>query len=244
MKFRKEKSDISDQHSSYLARSKEETTTITNFQQQQQQHTPQAVENSNALKNLTKSCGDAMMFNEARVQISQTAIIPDTHDFQSEHLDIPTEPNVHNTEVNRLIEAQAQRVDDTILFENVAEIQTIPDCDLHKSKLIKPALPTVSKPDIVAKETNRKLVDSSTNTTRVETREIGVQVNMNEIEITPIVPNVELVVEAVFIGVYQLIESESIRTYLEDFFRTLPVIVPESPPSQRSAPRINGSQTE
>lgn len=234
MKFRKEKSDISDQHSLYMTRSKEETTTTTAHQ-----NTPQAENSINALKNLTKSCGDAMMFNQARAQISETTIIPDTHVFQSDNLDIQTEPNVH-TEVNQQIEAQAQRVDDTILFENVAEIQT--GRNLQKSA--EAVLPAVSKPEIVVKETNRKLVDSSTNTTRVETREIGVQVNMNEIEITPTVPNVELALEAVFIGVYQLIESESIRTYLEDFFRKLPVIVPESPPSQRPAPRINGSQTE
>lgn len=193
MKFRKEKSDISDHQSSFIGVRPKATTTVTAAAD----HTTRTTKSP---LNSTKSADDAKsMFKEARESITEAVVIPDTHVLPTDHH--TTEPEVH---------IPFQRIDETILFESN------------------------NKSDKNGENKPRKLVDSSTNTVRVETREIGIQVNMNDEMIRPRAPpppNIDVVTDAVFVGVYQMLESESIREYVDEFIRSIPSIVPESPPT-------------
>lgn len=216
MKFRKEKSDISET----VGFSRNRTETVTPYNNN---NNTTGKQSSGGVKiNLTKSCGDARLFNEARVKISSDQV------------------NNKNELKRRPVESEAaqkqeqNKVDETILFENNPT-------DMCVGQVNEPQQQRNLNEG--ASRNKKQLVDSSTNTVRTETREIGVQADSSEIVLETI-GGFDRVFGSLFAKLYDDLENKAIDVAIEEFLTTAvinskaPIVVPDSPPREEVEQRF------
>ena len=220
LKFRKEKSDISE--TAGISRNRTETVTPYN-----NNNNTTGKQSSGGVKiNLTKSCGDARLFNEARVKISTDQV------------------NNKNDEKRRPVESEAaqkqeqNKVDETILFENNPT-------DMCVGHVNEPQQQRNNLNEDMSRS-KKQLVDSSTNTVRTETREIGVQADSSEIVIETL-GGFDRVFGSLFAKLYDDLENEAIDVAIEQILTTAvinskaPIVVPDSPPREEVEQRFENS---